>query len=189
MNELNRGEALKLVKEHTRSESLIKHMLVVEAVMRAYARQFGENEECWGITGMLHDFDYEKWPNPNRDRTEHPFQGANIMREHGYPDEMIEAILGHADYSGVERSTKLAKVLYAVDELCGMVMAAALVRPNGFDGMKAKSVKKKLKDRRFAAAVSRENIASGIQIMSDEFGIDENAHIQKVIDAMSEADL
>lgn len=189
MTNLNRGAALNLVKEYTQSESLMKHMFVVEAAMRAYATKLGEDEEYWGITGLLHDFDYEKWPNENRDKTEHPFPGAKILREKGYPEDMIEAILGHAEYSGVERTTKMAKVLYAVDELCGFVMAAALVRPERFEGMKSKSVKKKLKDKRFAAAVSRGNIQEGIQAMMDDFGIDENTHIQTVIDAMKCANL
>ena len=189
MNDINRENALNLVKEHTQSESLIKHMLAVEAVMRAYATKLGEDENVWGITGLLHDFDYEKWPNPNHDQTEHPFPGAEILRKEGYPEEMVEAMLGHAEYTGVERNTKLAKILYAVDELCGFVMASALVRPERFEGMKPKSVKKKLKDKRFAAAVSRENIQEGIQSMIDDFGIDENTHIQNVIDAMKTANL
>jgi putative nucleotidyltransferase with HDIG domain len=189
MTDINRDDALSLLKQYTNSESLMKHMLAVEAAMQSYARKLGEDEKLWGITGLLHDFDYEKWPNPNRDQTEHPFPGAEILRKEGYPDEMVEAILGHAEYSGVERTTKLAKILYAVDELCGFVMAAALVRPERFEGMKPKSVKKKLKDKRFAAAVSRENIQEGIQSMNDDFGIDENTHIQNVIDAMREATL
>jgi len=189
MTEVNRENALDLVKEYTNSESLMKHMYAVEAVMRAYATKLGEDENVWGITGLLHDFDYEKWPNPNHDQTEHPFPGAKILREKGYPEEMVEAILGHAEYSGVARTTKLAKILYAVDELCGFVMASALVRPERFEGMKPKSVKKKLKDKRFAAAVSRENIQAGIQSMLNEFGIDETTHIQTVIDAMKTANL
>jgi len=189
MTELNRETALALVKEYTQSESLIKHMMAVEAVMRAYAKRLDEDETLWGITGLVHDFDYERWPNEAHNREEHPFPGVKILREQGYPEEMIDAILGHAEYSGVERNTKLSKVLYAVDELCGIVMAAALVRPEGFGGMKAKSVKKKLKDKRFAAAVSRENVATGIKTMADDFGIDENTHIQNVIDAMRDANL
>lgn len=189
MDMLDRENAMNLVKEHTQSESLIKHMLAVEAAMQAYAKKLGEDEQLWGVTGLLHDFDYEKWPNENRDQTEHPFPGAEILRKEGYPDDMIEAILGHAEYSGVERNTKLAKVLYAVDELCGFVMASALVRPERFEGMKPKSVKKKLKDKRFAAAVSRENIQEGIQSMNEDFGIDENEHIQNVIDAMKNANI
>lgn len=187
--DLSREAALDVVKEYTTSESLMKHMFAVEAAMRAYARRFNEDEELWGVTGLLHDFDYERWPNEDGNREEHPFSGAAILREKGYPAEVIDAILGHGDYEGVVRDTKLAKVLYAVDELCGMVMAAALVRPEGFAGMKPKSVKKKLKDKRFAAAVSRENIQSGITTMADDFGIDENTHIQTVIDAMSSAKL
>lgn len=177
---IDREKAWALLHEYTQSESLVRHMLAVEAAMLTYARKLGEDENLWGVTGLLHDFDYEKWPNPDRDETGHPFTGIAILREQGYPEKMIDAILGHALYSGVERETPLAKTLFAVDELCGFVMAVAYVRPDNFTGMKPKSVKKKLKDKKFAAAVSREDIRLGIE----ELGIDQDEHIQTVIDAM-----
>ena len=180
MSAVNRDEAWELLHEYTKSASLIKHMLAIEAAMRAYGRKFGEDEELWGVTGLLHDFDYERWPNPNLDETEHPFTGVKILRERGYPEEMLEAILGHAEYSGVERKTNLAKALFAVDELCGFIMAVAYVRPDKLGGMKPKSVKKKLKDKAFAAKVSREDIRKGIE----ELGVDESEHIAFCIEAM-----
>lgn len=175
-----RDAALALVREYTQSESLARHMLAVEAAMRAYARKLGEDEELWGMTGLVHDFDYERWPNPDRDATGHPMTGVPILRERGYPEPMIEAILGHAQYSGVPRATPLAKALFAVDELCGFVMACALVRPGKLEGLEPKSVKKKLKDKGFAAAVSREDIREGIA----ELGVPEDEHIALVIAAM-----
>ncbi len=178
---INREQAWALLNEYTQSESLVRHMLAVEAAMVAYARKRGEDETLWGLTGLLHDFDYEKWPNPNHDETGHPFTGVALLREQGYPEEMIDAILGHALYSGVARETPLAQTLFAVDELCGFVMALAYVRPENLTGMKPKSVKKKLKDKAFAAAVSRDDIRIGIE----ELGVDQDEHIQIVIDAMS----
>jgi len=177
---IDRDDAWALLNEYTQSESLIKHMLAVEAAMKSYANKTGADETLWGVTGLLHDFDYEKWPNPDLDETGHPFTGVAILREQGYPGEMIDAILGHALYSGVARETPLAKTLFAVDELCGFVMAVAYVRPDNLTGMKPKSVKKKLKDKAFAAAVSREDIRLGIE----EMGVDQDEHIQTVIDAM-----
>lgn len=176
-----RENAWKLLTEYTESESLRGHCLAVEAAMRAYAKHFGEDEELWGIAGLLHDFDYEKFPNPNHfPDKEHPYEGSKILCEKGYPEEMITAILGHAVYSGVARETLMAKTLFAVDELCGFVVAVARVRPTHFEGMKPKSVKKNLKDKRFAAKVSREEIEQGIQ----ELGVDKDEHIQRVIDAL-----
>lgn len=180
MAPLDRAEALRLVREYTQSESLVKHMLAVEAAMRAYARKFSEDEELWGLTGLLHDFDYERWPNPNRDDTEHPFPGVAILRERGYPETMIEAILGHAQYSGVPRATTMAKALFAVDELCGFITACAYVRPEKLVGMEPKSVRKKLKDKAFAAKVSREDIKQGIE----ELGVAEDEHIAFCIGAL-----
>ena len=180
METVDRQAALELVKEYTQRESLIKHMLAVEAAMRFYARKFEEDEELWGATGLLHDFDYERWPNPNLDRTEHPFTGVKILGERGYPEAMIDAILGHAEYSGVARESQMSKTLFAVDELCGFITAVAHVRPDHLGGMKPKSVRKKLKDKRFAAKVSREDIAKGIE----ELGIDESEHIANCIEAM-----
>lgn len=177
---LNRDNALNLVREFTESASLIRHMLAVEAAMRAYARKLGEDEALWGITGLLHDFDYERWPNPDLDESGHPYTGVPILRERGYPEVLIEAIMGHAEYTGTPRTTPLARTLFAVDELCGFIVAVAHVRPGHLDGMKPKSVKKKLKDRAFAAKVSREDIRKGIE----ELGVDETEHITLCIEAL-----
>lgn len=180
MPSLDRTEALALVREYTQSESLVRHMLAVEAAMRAYARLSGEDEELWGITGLLHDFDYERWPNPGRDETGHPWPGVALLRERGYPEAMLRAILGHADYTGTPRTDPLARTLFAVDELCGFITAVAHVRPEGLEGMTPSSVRKKLKNRAFAAKVSREDISLG----AAELGVDENEHIARCIEAM-----
>jgi len=177
---VDRENAWALLNEYTQSESLVRHMLAVEAAMRAYARKLDEDEDLWGVTGLLHDFDYERWPNPDLDETGHPFTGVAVLRDQGYPEEMLDAIMGHALYSGIARETPLAKALFAVDELCGFVMAVAYVRPENLTGMKPKSVKKKLKDKAFAAAVSRDDIRLGIE----EMAVDQDEHIQTVIDAM-----
>lgn len=177
---LDRQAAWQLLNEYTKSKSLLKHALCVEAAMRAYAQKFGDDQEKWGITGLLHDFDYEKYPTQDG----HPFKGIEILKEKGYPEDIIEAILGHAEYTGTPRVTQLAKTLYAVDELCGFIVAVAYVRPEKLDGMKAKSVKKKLKDKAFAAAVSREHIAQGIE----ELGVDESEHIELIINALAKED-
>jgi putative nucleotidyltransferase with HDIG domain len=173
---LNREESWKLLCEWTESESLRKHMLAVEAAMRAYARKFGEDEEKWGITGLLHDMDYEKHPTP----AEHPMTGVRELASRGYPEDVLEAIKGHADYLGVPRETLLAKTLYAVDELSGFITACALVRPEGLEGLKAKSVRKKMKQKAFAANVSREDILRG----AEELGVDLNEHIDFVVAAL-----
>lgn len=144
--------------------------------MELYARQFGEDVDLWRMTGLLHDMDYERHPTP----AEHPFVGVEALRERGFPEVMLEAILGHATYSGTPRDTPLAKTLFAVDELAGLITAVAYVRPTKLEGMKVKSVKKKLKDRTFAAAVSREDIQQG----ADELGIDLDRHVQHVIEGM-----
>ncbi len=178
--EHTREEAWSLLNEYTESASLIKHMLAVEAAMCAYAARLGEDETAWGMTGLLHDFDYERWPNPDLDETGHPYTGVAILREAGYPDPMLDAIMGHAEYTGTARTTKMAQCLFAVDELCGFIMAVAYVRPENLAGMKPKSVRKKLKDKRFAAAVSREDIRIGIE----ELGADEAEHIALCIAAM-----
>ncbi len=175
---LNRDEAWKLLCGWTEGDSLRKHMLAVEAAMRAYARKFGEDEERWGITGLLHDMDYEKHPTPE----EHPMTGVRELESRGYPEDMITAIKGHAHYLGVPRETLLAKTLYAVDELSGFVVACALVRPEGLEGLKAKSVRKKMKQRSFAASVSREEITRG----AEELGVDLNEHIDFVVAALQE---
>ena len=177
-----RADALALMHEYTASDSLRKHMLAVEGAMRAYAERFGGDVELWGLTGLLHDFDYERWPNeahaPDR---EHPAQGVQILRERGYPDEMLEAILGHATYCNVARTTQMAKTLFAVDELTGLITATALVKPSkSLNDVEARSVRKKFKDKAFARGVSREDVLAG----AAELGVDLDAHIQFVIDAM-----
>lgn len=171
-------DALNLLHEWTKTESLRKHAYAVEAGMHFYATQNNEDEDLWRMTGLLHDMDYEKHPTPE----EHPFVGVDVLRGLGYPENMLEAILGHATYSGVARSTPLAKTLFAVDELAGFITAVAYVRPDGLTGMKPKSVKKKLKDKRFAAAVSREDIQVGIE----ELGLDLDTHIANVIAGMQQ---
>ena len=175
-----RAEAWAVLTEYTQSDSLIKHALAVEAAMRAYARKFGENEEAWGVVGLLHDFDYEKHPTLD----EHPMKGAEVLRARGYPEEMIRAILSHASHTGVPRVTRMAKALYAVDELTGFVTAVALVRPNKrVADVEPKSVKKKMKDKAFARAVNRDEIREGAELLGVEF----DEHVQTVIDAMAAA--
>lgn len=168
-----RDDAWELLCQHTKSESLRKHALAVEAVMRAYARRFGEDEDRWGLVGMLHDFDYEMYPNP----PDHPIKGSEILRDHGYSEEIRRAILGHANYTGVERDTLLARALYACDELTGFVVACALVRPNGIWDLESKSVKKKLKDKAFARTVNRDEVYEGAQ----ELAVDLGEHIDFII--------
>ncbi|MBT8398917.1 MAG: HDIG domain-containing protein [Rhodothermia bacterium] len=172
----NYKEALDLFHEWTKTESLRRHAYAVEAAMAEYAGHFGENEELWRITGLLHDMDYEKHPTAD----EHPFVGVEVLRSKGYPEEVIEAILGHAQYSGVPRTSLLAKTLFAVDELAGFITAVGYVRPTGLDGLKPKSVKKKLKDKAFAAAVSRDDVYQG----AHELGVDFDEHLTRVISGM-----
>jgi putative nucleotidyltransferase with HDIG domain len=178
----SRDSALALVHEYTASESLRKHMLAVEAAMRAYARQYAEDEERWGLAGLIHDFDYERFPNAAHSATqEHPAQGVGILREKGWPEDILQAILGHAVYCNVPRATRMAKALFAVDELTGLITATALVRPSkSVHEVEARSVRKKMKDKAFARGVSREDVVLGAQ----ELGVDLDAHIQFVIDAM-----
>jgi putative nucleotidyltransferase with HDIG domain len=174
---MNRAEALNLLNEYTKNPSLIKHMLAVEAAMRAYARKLGEDEERWGIVGLLHDFDYERWPNA----PDHPLKGSEILRERGYPDDLIYAIKSHADYlTDCPRTHLIDKALYACDELAGLITAAALVRPAGITDLTASSVRKKMKSKGFARTVKREDIERG----ASDFGVDLNEHIQFVIEAM-----
>ena len=170
------------MQEFTQSDSLRKHMLAVEASMRAYAERFGEDSERWGLTGLIHDFDYERWPNQEHSPTEgHPAAGVRILRERGWPEDILEAILGHAQYSGVPRASRMAKTLFAVDELTGLVTATALVRPSrSVHEVDARSVRKKMKDKAFARGVNREDVVSGAQ----ELGVELDEHIQFVIDAM-----
>ncbi len=175
---MNREESWELLCEWTESDSLRKHMLAVEAAMRAYARRFGEDEEKWGITGLLHDMDYEKHPTP----AEHPTVGVAELERRGYPEDIRRAILSHADYLDVPRETPMEKTLYAVDELSGFVVACALVRPERLEGLKAKSVRKKMKQKSFAASVNREDITSG----AEELGVDLNEHIDFVVAALRE---
>lgn len=178
----SRREALALVHEFTASESLRKHMLSVEAAMRAYAETFGEDADRWALAGLLHDFDYERYPNPTHSPTEeHPAFGVRLLREKGYPEDILQAILGHATYSGVPRDTPMAKALFAVDELTGLITATALVRPTrSLHEVDASSVRKKMKDRAFARGVSREDVLAG----ATELGVDLDSHIQFVIGAM-----
>jgi predicted hydrolase (HD superfamily) len=179
MPEPTRADAWNLVCEWISSGSLRKHVLGVEAAMRAYARDGGEDEERWGITGLVHDLDYERYPDLE---TGHPRHALNELEARGYPQEVIDAVAGHAEFLGVPRETPLARTLFGVDELSGFIAACALVRPTGIEGMTPKSVRKKLKQPSFAAKVDRDQIRRGIE----ELGVDENEHIQLVIDAMAE---
>ena len=175
---MNREDAWSLMCEWTEGDSLRKHMLAVEAAMRAYARSFGEDEEKWGITGLLHDMDYEKHPTP----AEHPMVGVRELEKRGYPEDVLHAIKGHANYLDVPRDTPMSRTLYAVDELSGFIVAVALMRPEGLENMKAKSVRKKMKQSSFAAAVNREDIVRG----AEELGVDLNEHIEFVAAALRE---
>jgi putative nucleotidyltransferase with HDIG domain len=176
---MQRSDAWDLVCQYTASDSLRKHMLAVEAAVRAYAEKFGEDVETWGIVGLLHDFDYERWPNP----PDHPLKGAEILAAAGYPDHVIYAIKSHADYlqDVAPRVSRLDKTLYACDELAGFITAVAMIRPEGIIGMQTSSVKKKLKQKSFAAAVKREDITRG----AEDLGVPLDEHIQFVIDAMA----
>ena len=176
INLINREDAWNLMCEWTESESLRKHMLAVEAAMVAYARRFGEDETRWAVTGLLHDMDYEKHPTP----AEHPMVGVRELERRGYPEDILEAIKGHADYLDTPRVTPLAKALYAVDELSGFITACALMRPERLKGLKAKSVRKKMKQKSFAAAVNREDIVRG----AEELGVDLDEHIEFVAGAL-----
>jgi putative nucleotidyltransferase with HDIG domain len=174
-----REEAWRLVCDWTQSDSLRRHMLGVERAMRAYARRFSEDEELWGVTGLLHDLDYERFPDLE---TGHPRMALELFRERGYPQELIDAVAGHADFLGVPRESRMARTLYAVDELSGFIAACALVRPDGIHGMTPKSVKKKLKQPSFAAGVDREEVRQG----AEELGMDFDEHVAFVIGAMEE---
>jgi putative nucleotidyltransferase with HDIG domain len=183
MNALpSRDSSLALLEEFTASDSLRKHMLAVETAMRAYAERFGEDPEHWGTAGLLHDFDYERWPNDAHSPTEeHPSAGVRILRERGYPDDILQAILGHATYTGVPRETRMAKALFAVDELTGLITATALVKPTkSVHDVDVRSVRKKMKDKAFARGVNREDIVVG----AGELGVDLEEHIAFVIGAM-----
>lgn len=174
---MNRAHAFALLNDYVKDQGLVRHMQGVEIAMRAYARKFAEDEEKWGIVGLLHDFDYERWPNA----PDHPLKGSEILRERGYPDDVIYAILSHADYlTDYPRVHLLDKTLYACDELTGFITATALVRPGGITDMTASSVKKKMKSKGFARTVNRDDITRG----AAELGVDLAVHIQFVIDAL-----
>ena len=176
----DRNAAWELLCEYTKGDSLRKHAVAVEAAMRAATARYGgpdDNVDDWGLAGLLHDFDYEMFPTPDQ----HPFTGSNILCGRGYPEHIIRAILGHATYTGVPRDTAMARALFATDELCGFLVACALVRPNKtLDGLEVSSVKKKLKDKAFARSVNRNDIRQGVE----ELGVDLDEHIRFVIDAL-----
>jgi putative nucleotidyltransferase with HDIG domain len=173
----NRDDAWRLLTEYTKSESLLKHAMAVEAAVRGYARKFGEDEESWGLVALLHDFDYERWPSLE----EHPFRGSEILRERGYPEWVVHAILSHADYSGVARESLLEKALFACDEMAGFVTAASLVRPSkSVLDLEPKSVMKRMKDKAFARGVKREDLVAGAGLL----GLPLGEHIGHVISFM-----
>jgi len=175
--ELNREECLKILKEYTRGESLLKHAYAVETCVLAYAKRFGEDEKYWGNVALLHDFDYERFPTAE----EHPYKGNEILANLGFPEEFRTAIMSHAEYTGIKRITKLQKTLFACDELAGFITAVAYVRPSkSVDEVEVKSVKKKIKDKGFARAVNRDEIIKG----AEDLGITLDEHIQFCIDAM-----
>ncbi|MFM9014750.1 MAG: HD domain-containing protein [Gemmatimonadota bacterium] len=178
----DRASALALMEAWTPNLSLRRHMLAVEAAMRAYATHFGDDIERWGLAGLLHDFDYERFPNDAQAAdAEHPSEGVRHLRTLGYPDDICQAILDHAPFTGVARASQMAKALFAVDELCGLITAAALVRPSkSVMDLEASSVRKKLKDKAFARGVSREDVVNG----AAELGVELEAHIAFVIEAM-----
>jgi putative nucleotidyltransferase with HDIG domain len=174
----DRASALALLQQYTSSESLRKHGLAVEAAMRAYARKFSCDEEEWGIVGLLHDFDYEQYP----DATGHPYAGNAILAERGYPEHIRRAIMSHADHTGVSRETPMEKTLFAVDELCGFLLAVAYVRPDrSMAGVEVKSVRKKMKDKAFARAVSRDDMRKG----AEDLGVDFDEHVAFTIRALA----
>jgi predicted hydrolase (HD superfamily) len=173
---MDRQAAWELLSEYTKNENLRKHARAVEACLRAYARRFGEDEETWGVVGLIHDFDYERYPNA----PDHPLKGSEILKEKGLHEELRRAILGHADYTGVKRETRLAKALFACDELAGFITACSLVRPDRILTLEARSVCKRMKDKAFARSVSRDDITRG----AEELGIPLEEHITFCIEAM-----
>jgi putative nucleotidyltransferase with HDIG domain len=184
---VTRQQAWELLNEYTKNPNLVKHGLAVEAAMRAYARHFGQDEERWGIVGLIHDFDYEQYPTMDGDTPQsewHTYAGARILRERGWPKEIVEDVLSHANYvKGARRDTDLRKALYAVDELTGLIIAVALVRPSkDIADVKLRSVKKKWKDKSFAAGVNRDEVEEG----AESLGIELNEHITVVLDALKE---
>jgi len=175
----DRETALSILQEYTKTSSLLKHAFAVEHAMKSYAKKFGEDTEKWGFTGLLHDFDYEMYPSID----EHPYKGVEILKGKGVDEDILQAILGHADYTNTPRKTLMAKTLFAVDELCGFLMACGYVRPDKkISNLEVKSVKKKLKDKSFAKGVNREDIEKGIL----ELGVDKDEHIKFVINSLAE---
>jgi putative nucleotidyltransferase with HDIG domain len=174
--EISRDRAWDTLTRHTKSEALLRHALAVEASVRAYARKFGEDEELWGVTALLHDFDWEMHPTLDQ----HPQDGAPILREEGYPDVVIEGVLSHAEHLGLPRDTPMKKTLFACDELSGFIHACGLVRPDGIETLEPKSVKKKLKQPSFAAGVKREDVYTS----AEELGVELDDHIRFVIEAL-----
>jgi putative nucleotidyltransferase with HDIG domain len=179
---LSRDDAWALLSEYTQNENLRKHALAVEICVRAYARKFGGDEELWGLAGLLHDFDYERWPNSDHHPSEgHPSAGSKILRERGYPEEVVRAILSHADYTGVMRTTPLERTLFACDELAGFLVACALVKPGkSIFEVETDSVKRKLKDKAFARGVHRQDVLKG----AEELGVPLEEHIAFCIEAL-----
>ncbi len=179
---MTREHALALMHEYTKSDALRKHMYAVEAAMQAYAQTYGEDAQAWGLVGLLHDFDYERYPNREHSPTEgHPSFGVGVLREKGLPEPICQAILGHATYCGVPRESLMAKTLFAVDELCGFLIACALVRPSkSLKDLQVKSVKKKLKDKAFARGVNRDEVRQG----AEKLAVPLEEHIQFVIEAL-----
>lgn len=176
---MNREDAFAIVNEYVKNPNLVKHMLAVEAAMRFYARKYGQDEEKWAVAGLLHDFDWEIHPTME----EHPLAGEPILREHGVPEEIIRAVLSHATHTGIPRETLMEKALFACDEVTGLITAVALVRPSrALYDLKAKSVKKKWKDKSFAAGADREEMEKG----AEEFGVELWEHVANVIEAMNE---
>jgi putative nucleotidyltransferase with HDIG domain len=176
---MNRADAWRLLNEYTKSDSLLKHAMGVEAAVRGYARTFGDDEDAWGIVALLHDFDYERWPTPE----DHPFRGCEILRERGYPEWVTRAILSHADYSGVSRESRLEKTLWSCDEMAGFVTAASLVRPSkSILDLEPSSVMKRMKDKAFARAVKRDDLRKG----AEDLGLPLEEHIGNVITFMRE---
>lgn len=175
---MDRDDALELLKEYTKNPNLIKHALAVEAAMRAYARKLDGDEEIWGIVGLLHDFDYEEYP----DMDDHPFKGAEILRERGWPEEVVEGVLAHAPHTDEPRDTDMKRTIFAVDELTGLIVATALVHPDGLEDVRVESVTKKMDDSSFASGVNREDIRTG----AEEMGLSLEEHIKVVLSAMQD---
>ncbi|MBM3924738.1 MAG: HDIG domain-containing protein [SAR202 cluster bacterium] len=174
---MDRASTIQFLQQHVKTDVLMRHLLGVEAAMRAYARKFGQDEEKWGVAGLVHDFDWEIAPTPES----HPMYGAELLRKAGYPEEIVRAVLTHGDHTGIPRESRMEKTLFAVDELSGFVRAVALVRPSkSLDDVTPDSVRKKMKDKKFAADVKREDITKG----AEEMGLELNQHVQFVIDAL-----